>query len=212
MHITQVAIVANGHLEKSLLSEIRKSDYIIGIDRGAYWLLKQGITPQSAIGDFDSCTKLQYKAIKKSVVNVQIYPAEKDKTDLELAADHAISLNPKKVIIYGATGKRLDHELASVFLLKRLLDTGIEGIIKDMRNEVFLVHSRIEIPRLKRFTYLSLLPYIKSITVTLRGFKYNVLKKTISQGETLGVSNEILNKVGVVNIHKGIAIVIKSRD
>ena len=81
-----------------------------------------------------------------------------------------------------------------------------------MRNEVLLIQSRIEIPRRRRFTYLSLLPFTKHITVTLRGFKYNVQRKTILQGETRGVSNEIKDKAGVIEVHEGIVVVIKSSD
>ena len=194
----RIVIVANGSLGKTFLSEIRRIDYIVGVDHIAYWLIKHGIIPHIAIGDFDSCTQEEIKEIKKKVADVTEYPSEKDKTDLELAVDHVIALHPKKVIIYGAMGKRLDHELASVFLLKRLLDEGIEGILKDSQNEVCLVKTQIEMQKSKRFTYLSLLPYTKRITVTLQGFKYNVQRKTITKGETTGVSNEIIDKTCVI--------------
>lgn len=210
--MTRLVIVANGNLDKMFLSEIRKADYIIGVDRGTYWLIVNGIIPDIAIGDFDSVNANELQVIKKKVKRVEEYPKEKDATDLEFAIDHAISLHPKEVIIYGASGGRLDHTLAAVQLVMKFLAEQIQAVIRDQQNEIFLVSKRQSIPRLIKYKYLSVLPLGKQVIVSLRGFKYEVSKRTIIQGSTLGISNEITSESGIIEAHNGIAVVIYSRD
>ncbi|MBI4058148.1 thiamine diphosphokinase, partial [Candidatus Gottesmanbacteria bacterium] len=50
----RIVIFGNGRLLVYYVRQIRKSDYIIGVDRAAYWLITHGVVPNVAIGDFDS--------------------------------------------------------------------------------------------------------------------------------------------------------------
>ncbi|KKR86415.1 thiamine diphosphokinase [Candidatus Gottesmanbacteria bacterium RIFCSPHIGHO2_01_FULL_46_14] len=208
----KITIVANGYLDQDFLRAISAVDLVIGVDRGAYWLLEHGITPQIAIGDFDSTSVHEFSVIKKKIRTIKKFPSEKDHTDLELAIDHAISLHPKEVVIYGASGGRLDHTLAAVELLTKFLAQQIHAVIRDQQNEIFLVSKRHTFPRLKKYQYFSILPFGKQVIVSLRGFKYEASKRTIIQGSTLGISNEIVDKLAIVEIHQGIALVVKSKD
>ena len=88
------------HLEKMILPQDRE---YIGVDHGVEELLKQGITPKFAIGDFDS---LQNRQTLENL-NVQILPERKDVTDTHAAIEYAISKGYDEIEIYGATGGRL---------------------------------------------------------------------------------------------------------
>ena len=90
-----ILIFGNGKLSKKFLQEIHEGDYVIGVDRAAYWLIRQGRIPDVAIGDFDSVTKKEFGLIKKSIKTIKTYPKEKNSTDMELAMMHAKSLDPK---------------------------------------------------------------------------------------------------------------------
>lgn len=212
MIVSRVAIIANGNLDSTFLSEIRRADYIIGVDRGAYWLIQNNINPDVAIGDFDSVNSIELRMIKRKIKRVEAYPKEKDCTDMELAVNYAISLHPKEVIIYGAICGRFDHALAAVQLLTKILAKQIHAVIRDEQNEMFLVSKNQSIPRFRKYKYLSILPFGKKVTISLRGFKYEVSTRTIIQGSTLGVSNEITSESGIIDIHNGVAVVIYSRD
>ena len=48
---------------------------------------------------------------------VERHPAAKDATDLELALDAAIALEPARILVVGSAGGRLDHLLGSILLL-----------------------------------------------------------------------------------------------
>lgn len=184
---------------------VQPGDHIIGVDRAAYWLLTNGVVPHVAIGDFDSTTKKELRLIKKSIRTVKQYPPDKNWTDMELAMKYANNLHPKETFIFGATGTRLDHMLATL----HLLDT---HILIDKNNRVRLIgHGKTVIEKAS-YRYISILPYTKIISLSLTGFRYNLVRKNLKQGTTLGVSNEIQEKLGVIHIFSGKAWVVESND
>lgn len=210
--IPRVTIVGGGNLSKKLLSEIIANHYIIGVDRGAYWLINNGIIPDMAIGDFDSVTGRELRIIKQKCKQVDIFPKKKNKTDMELAVEHSIGTHVKEVTIYGAVGDRLDHTMANIHLLEQLDDKGIAGAIRDERNEVRIVTSQLTVKKDARFQYVSILPATEAVEVTLTGFAYDLSHAIIHRGQTIGISNEIRGNEGTIEVHQGKALVIRSRD
>ena len=208
----QVVIVGGGTIGTYALSDIREGDYIIGVDRGASWLISRGIIPDVAIGDFDSVNPTELDEIRKKVGQVDEHPRGKDRTDMELALDHAISLRPKELDIYGAVGTRLDHTMATIYLLERLKEKGISGVIWDKHNKVRIVDSRMIVKKDTRFRYVSILPVTDTIDVTLSGFVYDLSRALIRRGQTVGISNEIKREWATIEVHHGHALVIQSRD
>ncbi|MBI3342640.1 thiamine diphosphokinase [Candidatus Gottesmanbacteria bacterium] len=211
-HSKTVAIVGGGRLSKQFIAEIAKSDYVIGVDRGAYWLIANNIIPDIAIGDFDSVNPRELRVIKQKVKRTEEYPRKKDATDMELAVEHTISLHPTEVAIYGAVGSRLDHTMGNIYLLKKLNKARIAGVIRDLNNEVRVVNDRVAISKDTRYRYVSLLPVTETIEVTLRGFIYDVSCAVLRRGQTLGISNEIRGYDATIEVHDGKALVIRSRD
>ncbi len=208
-----IAIVAGGKLDKRFLKEIIRADRIIGVDRGAAWLLEQGVTPSVAIGDFDSVTKKELRAIKKIVKDVREEPPHpKYATDLELALDYALGLKPREVIIFGGIGTRLDHTIAAVHFLEKFLEKGINGKIIDERNEIILIRGKHSVLGHSPYRYLSILPHTHKIVVSLTGFAYPLTRKELIRSTSRGISNEITGEEAWIEVHEGIALVIKSRD
>lgn len=207
----RIAIVGSGTLSEQFLKAIRKNDFIIGVDRGAAWLLDHGITPQVAIGDFDSVTKKELAQIKKSIQTVKLYPADKDFTDMELAVQYALKEKPGEVVIYGGSGTRADHTLGTFHLLEHFLNAGIAGRLIDEHNEVRLVAGMQKMQK-GSFQYISVLPFSESATISLTGFLYEVSRLPLKRGQTRGISNEFAKSKGIIDVHEGIVWVIQSRD
>lgn len=208
----RVSIVGGGKVSQRFLSAIMGSDYVIGVDRGAWWLLRRHIVPDIAIGDFDSVNARELLEIKKKVKRIEKHPKKKNKTDMELAVEHAIGMHPKEVMIYGAVGDRLDHSVANIHLLEQLDDKGIKGIIRDERNEIRIVTSQLKVKKDVRFQYISILSVTEAVEVTLAGFAYDLSHAIIHRGQTLGISNEIRADEATIKVHSGKALVIRSRD
>lgn len=90
----------------------------IGVDRGTLRLLNMGVTPLVAIGDFDSLSADELKRVKTAIGDIRQAIPEKDETDTELAVTVALKeYQYDRLDIYGATGGRLDHFLANLWLV-----------------------------------------------------------------------------------------------
>lgn len=115
----RVNILVGGPLELVPLNiiEQRCQEIWIGVDRGAITLLKNNIKPAVAIGDFDSIPTTDLDILDTKLDQVTVYPPEKDYTDTQLGVKAAITkYSPDKITIFGATGGRIDHFLANLFL------------------------------------------------------------------------------------------------
>lgn len=205
---SKVSIVAGGILADSLLPAITQGNTIIGVDRGAAWLLEHGVIPDIAVGDFDSVTVYELQAIQKKVPRIEQHPAEKNETDLELALSIAQTYQPNEIIIYGSTGFRLDHTIASLFLLESLPQVKI--IIRDENNSIQLVTHEARIQ--KNHTFFSVLPITSRAEVSITGAKYPLRHFTMHRQKSLGVSNEVVSKQARVRVHSGKVLVIESTD
>lgn len=116
MNIDHIALVANGEFHKSpnLIKRICTYKYIIAVDGGVKHLFECGITPNLIVGDLDSSPTDILE--RMTSVPQQIFPSEKDKTDLELAIDISLTHSPKSLHVFGGLGNRSDHNLYNVFL------------------------------------------------------------------------------------------------
>ncbi|HEX7064953.1 MAG TPA: thiamine diphosphokinase [Bacillales bacterium] len=210
----EIRILAGGPV--SLVPELRpnrKNVMWVGVDRGMYELIRRGIQPGYGFGDFDSLSEDELQKIQRES-KLFTFPAEKDKTDLELAVDWAVRQRPKSISLFGVTGGRLDHEWVNIRLLKKSLEAGIEMAIIDRQNEIIARKPGCyRINRDSDYPYLSFLPFGESIKgLSLEGFKYSLSNADVDAASTLTVSNELIEKSGTYSFTDGIVLVIRSRD
>lgn len=185
---------------------------ILSADSGARHCRSFGILPDLLLGDFDSVSESDYAALIASGVETARYPEEKDMTDSELAVEIALKKGCDRVILLGALGTRLDHSASNLFLLKKLLDQGAEGILADEHNEVRLIDKRIELEK-QDDAFVTLLPLAGSaIGVSTQGLYYPLDNATLEVGSSWGVSNRFISEKAVVTLREGYLLVMISRD
>ncbi|PFX90504.1 thiamine diphosphokinase [Bacillus toyonensis] len=184
------------------------------VDRGVYHLLKRGITPSVAFGDYDSVTEEELVWMGQQTDELHIVPREKDQTDLEIAISWALEQKPKLIRIFGATGGRLDHGLANIQMLLKGLEAKVDMCIVDNKNEIMVKKvGTYTIGINKNFPYVSFVPVTESVEgITLQGFKYPLTNKTIEWGSTLCISNELIEEKGTFSFASGILMMIRSTD
>lgn len=191
---------------------IIKYDCLIAVDKGIEHFWDLGITPDFAIGDFDSVSDLIYgKAIEewRSKTKFIRYLPEKDKSDFELALD--ILKKGDTVKAFGFTGGRLDHELSCLFLMKTAHQRGIRLKIIDKNNTCeWISRSRI-VGRDELYPYFSIVP-LSDMTLKLRGFYYPLNKTKVKMNTSLLLSNKIKAEKALIRIYSGEGMVIRSRD
>ncbi|PYI52976.1 thiamine diphosphokinase [Paenibacillus flagellatus] len=208
-----IVIVTGGALGRWALAHIGPDDVLVGADRGALFLLRNGRRPELALGDFDSVTAEEKEDVRRgSAMFVDCDPVMKDWTDTEMAFNWALERKPRRIVMLGALGSRFDHSLANVHLLRKGLERGIECSIVDGCNEVRLIDREATIVR-AGYTYVSLLPLTIDVTgITLTGFRYPLVDATLSIGQSLGISNELAGETGHIRIRDGLLLVIQSKD
>lgn len=209
----RVLIFTGGQIAPSLLNEIRQDDFIIGADHGALFLIKHNVTPDMAVGDFDSVTPDELEIIRAhSKEFIACDAIDKDLTDTELAIDLAIEKQPDEIVLIGALGSRLDHTLSNVHMLLRSMHHQITASIIDNNNYVTLTGSNCVVEN-RGYTYVSLLPLTPEVTgIYLEGFMYPLEDATLKIGQSLGISNRLLGAKGTVRIESGFLLIIQSKD
>lgn len=204
-------IAAGNPPDKDLIKETAsKVDIVVCADGGLKYTLDSGIVPDIVMGDFDSLPEEYFGKIN-SDVEVKKFPPEKDFTDTEIALKKMCDRGCTDITILGAIGTRMDHVLGNFFTLIEVNKEGATGRILDSHNEVeYLTLGEAKVNK-GGFKYISIIP-LEETMVSTKGFKYEVKALTIKPGMTIGISNELLDEEGEIEIHKGSCFVIKSKD
>lgn len=171
--------------------------------------------PNYVVGDFDSVsTKILKFYQDNSQVIFHKYNPEKDNTDTDIALKLAIEMDSSAITIMGALGKRMDHALSNIHILKDALEAEIPCQILDNHNRIYLLKDNITIYKNATYgKYISLIPLTSTVEgLTLKGFKYPLNDYSLLIGKSLGVSNEIIQDIAQIELKKGILIVIETRD
>jgi thiamine pyrophosphokinase len=210
----RIHLFGGGELGSWALADITPGDVLYGIDRGALFLIRHGFSPDLAIGDFDSVTTKQAEQIRQTSNQfISCDPIYKDLTDTEMALRYALDQQPVEIVLKGATGTRMDHTLANI----QLLGTASRDVvcrIVDAHNRITIVHGPATLTlHNSRFSHISLLPLSEIVTgIFLSGFQYPLLDATLQLGQTLGISNVLVEDEGCVSIASGRLLVMESVD
>jgi thiamine pyrophosphokinase len=207
-------IFTGGSLGQWAFAYLSSEDYLIGADRGAEFLIRNGYIPHLALGDFDSVLPDQMQQIANTAEELLTYDAiNKDWTDTELAFREALNRGYNEILILGALGTRFDHGLGNVHLLRQAYEQGCKLTLIDENNEISLCTDTIQLEANTRFPYTSLLPLTTEVTgVTLQGFRYPLHNAALKLGWSIGISNVIDAPIGTITITNGMLLIIRSHD
>ena len=193
-----------------------KDVFFIGADKGAIYLLNEGIHPHVAVGDFDSLSPGELSELKDRVASVKVAPAEKNETDTDLAIAESLHFNPDHILLTGVTGGRLDHFMAVLNSVYRFQkdNPGIQFVIRNKWNEMKLLTPGLtKLTKDQQFPFVSFFAFQGSVEhVTLTGMKYNVRDELIEMGNSRFTSNEVLDEHGSISFASGICLLIRSSD
>jgi thiamine pyrophosphokinase len=211
--LQRIIIFANGELPdltkaRALLHE---EDYIMCADGGTRHALALGIGPNLIIGDMDSAEKEQLQKLRQADVAMELFPHDKNETDLELALNHAIELNPRQIIIVAALGGRLDQTLANIALLTNFRLSKIDVRLDDGVEEIFFCRDQVHVYG-SRDDLVSLVPWGGAVSeVQTMNLKWPLNKETLYPDKTRGISNEMIGETASISIGSGLLLVIHRR-
>ncbi len=187
-----------------LIQEI-SCDFVICADGGLKFAKEAKINIDLVVGDFDSLGKVP------TDVNIVQVPVEKDDTDLKLALDIATEKNPKKIIIIGGIGGRLDHTIGNIQSLVHYTKMGFDITMLDPNQSIC-----IQLPGRKTYagnpqTKLSAFAFSNSVTnLSIKGGYYPLNNANINNEFPLCISNEFLSNEITISFDSGILLVVRT--
>ncbi|NDL66883.1 thiamine diphosphokinase [Anaerotalea alkaliphila] len=212
----RVCVVTGGALDRDLLLSLdlkNRWDRILGVDRGAQFLAELGLWPDLVLGDLDSAEPSAVRALEEKGLEFLRFPPEKDLTDTHLALEHCRDMGATEVLVLGATGNRLDHMFANLFLGFRYRKD-FTCVFRDPWNEVHPLEGPGTFQfEASEFPYLSILPVSDTARVLeVSGVRYPLGERLLERSDSLGISNEVLGTKATLRLGEGKVLVFRSKD
>jgi thiamine pyrophosphokinase len=206
-------IFANGDLPDLKIGQalLRPDDFLIGADGGTVHIFKMGLIPDVVIGDLDSTSEPTLSKLTSSDIEINLYPADKNETDLELALTYAINSGYREILLLAALGGRLDHALSNIALLTdpRLLELNTR--MDDGVEELFFCRDEAQV-RGSSGDIVSLIPWGGAVTgIITENLKWPLHEETLLPYRSRGISNEMLAEQASIKIESGLLLVIHRR-
>lgn len=216
-----VIIVSGGNIQRDFALDFLKKNKtenvcLIAADKGVEFFRETEWIPEVAVGDFDSLSKEgeEYLRTLKNTEIIRLKP-EKDDSDTQSAVNFAIDRGAKRIIIFGATGKRIDHLMANFGLLVHGRNRGADITLIDQWNYMKLIENHTVLKKAEQFgKYVSFFSLEGDITgMTLKGFKYPLNGYHLKVADSgLTVSNEIVDEEAIVEFDDGTLLMLMTRD
>lgn len=163
---------------------IGEAALFIAADGGALIASAMNLSPDVIIGDLDS-----YESDGLESARV-IHDPDQETNDLEKALTHAKEAGARGVTVFGATGKRLDHTLKNLSVLKQFSPQFDSLLFRDRFCDIFLLPNEYK-ATFKPGTSISLFPLSGRVDgVTTTGLKYPLTNGFLENGVRDGSSNE----------------------
>jgi thiamine pyrophosphokinase len=186
-------------------------DLVIAADGGLAHARTLGLAVDLVVGDMDSVSAEDLRAAKAAGARVERHPQAKDKTDLELALDTAVTGGAGRVLVIGGGGGRLDHFLANALVLASPAYDGVDVDAQVGGARIAVVRDRRELHG-RPGDLLSLLPVNgPACGVRTEGLAYVLADEDLLPGSTRGVSNVFAAPTAVVELRTGTLLAVQPR-
>ena len=175
-------------------------------DGGANYAFRHGITPDLIIGDLDSIKDeaLNYFIQK----NTRIIKTEsQQENDVEKALHEAIRLSYKQIVLIGFMGKRDDHSVATLQIIKKFKRKATIRLFSQT-SEILVLSAGSYGFQVSSGNIISLFGFPRAYNVTTNGLKWTLNHENLFEGSR-GISNQALKDNVRISFTKGTLIVIK---
>ena len=202
-------IIANGDPPKKQRLELllKRVGIVICADGGANTALKMEITPDAIVGDLDSIHA-------EALVKFRKVPIHEDRddqtTDLEKAIAWAVESKYDHLTVVGASGKRLDHSVGNLGVLRKFYPDAIITFVDDW-GELCYVGREYSFEAQKG-DVVSLIPLNRCEGVSTKGLKHALDDEGLELGVREGTSNVVIMSPVSIKVRKGHLLLYKLFD
>ena len=179
----------------------RAADLILCADGGANTASAYGYAPDYIVGDLDSVSR-QSKADLAADRLILVDPEGHVGTDGQKVLNHAVMLGVTEAVLLGFTGRRTDHLLSNLSLLKTFADRLSLRLLDDYC-DIRLINRRIRF-RAAIGQKISLCPLDGAAAgITTEGLKWPLRSESLISGIRDGISNEVVANPVEVRVERG---------
>ena len=204
-----VVVVAGGAPDPGTAHAIPAGTTVVAADSGLERASEWGLQVTIAVGDFDSASVEAVRAAEAAGTRIERHPAEKDATDLELALDTALSLDPKRIVVLAVVGDRLDHLLSIFQLLAAPRYAGVELDARIGRAQIHVIRDQRVLSG-QPGELLSLFAlHGPARGIRTEGLAYPLTGETLEPGSTRGVSNVFLAESALIAVEDGVLVAVR---
>ncbi len=166
------------------------------------------LQPDIILGDLDSLdTKTKAYFAASEIIKI----ADQDTTDGEKAVQYCIEKGFKAINLFGALGKRVDHTVYNLGVLKKFDDQGVELTLISNDDIVFLMRGTRTFTA-SPGTRISLLPVFGKVdNVSSEGLVYALQNESLELGNHSSLSNCFKRDTARVVLPTGHLLVVLER-
>jgi len=210
----RIVIFANGNLPdlERARSVLHPDDTLLCADGGTRHALALGLQPDLVVGDLDSLDKSEWQRLESAGIPIELFPHDKDETDLELALGRALEMGPDSLVIVGALGLRIDHTLANLGLLSDPRLAALDARLDDGVEQALFCRTQIQLEGVKGDT-VSLIPWgVPALDVQTEGLQWPLRGETLHPDKTRGISNKMQGTTARIRVGSGLLLVVHRRQ
>ncbi|MDQ3161435.1 MAG: thiamine diphosphokinase, partial [Actinomycetota bacterium] len=184
------------------------ADAVVAADGGVDLAHELGLRVQVVVGDLDSASPTGLAAAEAAGARVVRHPRDKDETDLELALDEAAALGPRRLLVLGVEGGRLDHLLGALLLLGAERYAPFEVDARLGRARVAVIRGEREIAGETGELVSLLALHGQAEGVATDGLLYPLRRETLLAGSSRGISNVFATPRARVSVERGVLLAL----
>lgn len=183
-------------------------------DAGADLCYLAEVLPDALIGDMDSLAEQTREWLRDAKVPEMVYPSEKDYSDTQLAVEALYDKGVDEIIVIGALGGRMDHELANMMLLVTYGRQGKSLVYWDDINRMRYIG--VGEHRLDRVNgYVGIVPFTDDgMRLSIEGMYYPLKDTAVPFGESRLISNVFTDEAeeAAIDITCGDGVLVLCKD
>jgi thiamine pyrophosphokinase len=216
---SRALVVGDGEVDpaalRAAIESTEPATLVVAADGGARHLAAIGRLPDLISGDGDSLGD-EIRAFEEKGVRLELHPADKDESDLELAIDAAIRAGARQIDLYGTlAGPRPEHAVANELLLASPSLDGVEVVIHHLGSRFRRIGTRSGPGsahlRGRATDYVSLLALDDPVSgVVTEGLRFPLRSEPLALGSTRGLSNELTSTSASITTSAGRLLVVET--
>jgi thiamine pyrophosphokinase len=211
----EVVVLCGGDaVPAALATDLPVEAWVVAADGGLHLAAPLGLRVDLVVGDLDSVDPTLLAEVEAAGTPVDRYPVDKERTDLAIALDAAVSRDPRRITVVGGGGGRADHLLANGLLVAADAYAGhhLRWWTAAARTDVVRPEVPIALHGAPGDLVTLLAVHGPARGVTTEGLAFPLTGETLAPGSSRGVSNRFAGQHATVRLTDGALLAVRPQD